>query len=600
MSGSPPVPDARAATRLGWLRGRVATGARALPHLAIAAVATFPLVLTPLTRLIGHEDVDVWNHAWGPWWFYESLSSGALPWRTDLLAAPNGGVLWYIDPIGATIGAGLVPLIGTIGAYNLAIFVQVALASVAARRLAVALGATPAASWVAAIGVSASPYLLSEIHNGVSEAVGVPWAVFALVAGRHALAPSPSDGATLRRWAVAGVWLGFTALGTWYYALGAATVLAAWALIPADDETVGAWRRAIVRRMVGLVVAGAIAAVIVVPVFALIRASIVSPDAIVNRGEASTSDRELLLGHNALDPLAFFVPGGFQSVDLAAQGEAFLHSSYLGIVAIALAAYARRPRALAAAIPALVLSLGPYLYVGGAWVIVGDARRVALPFRLLHVVLPDAAATHAQRVGFPGIALVAAVAAVGASRLTPRAVVAVTALVAADLLVSAPWPLARAPVLDTRAHEEIARVDDARRLVIDLPGEVGATMATSRYLVYQTFSRRPIPYRPDARAGTSALLGTRAFQLLALPSLYRDEPWAQAARAMARTPRDAIIRDFPGDARWVVVHRELDRGAQGVAAIEAMLTDWFGPPRVVGTHAVWDTIPARSAQPVRR
>ena len=67
-------------------------------HAGIAIAATWPTVTAPLTRMIGHADGDVWNHAWGPWWFWQSLGTGELPWHTTWLNAPWGGVLWFIDP----------------------------------------------------------------------------------------------------------------------------------------------------------------------------------------------------------------------------------------------------------------------------------------------------------------------------------------------------------------------------------------------------------------------------------------------------------------------------------------------------------------------
>ena len=36
-------------------------------HAALALVALWPMLLAPLTRMVGHTDGDVWNHAWGPW-----------------------------------------------------------------------------------------------------------------------------------------------------------------------------------------------------------------------------------------------------------------------------------------------------------------------------------------------------------------------------------------------------------------------------------------------------------------------------------------------------------------------------------------------------
>lgn len=540
-------------------------------HLLVAAVATFPLVLSPFSRLVGHEDVDVWNHAWGPWWFWRCLTEGRLPWRTELLNAPAGGVLWYIDPLGAIAGMPLVPILGVVAAYNAVVFAEVALASVAGRRLARALGATDAASWIAAVAVACSPYLLSEVHNGVSEAVGVPWSVFALAAGRRAL-----DEGGWRRWIETGAWLGVTAVGTWYYAFGTALTLLAWTLLARRRDA-----------LVGLGLAGLVTAAFAAPVALALRASVTAPDGIVARGEVGAADREMLLSHNAVDPRAFVAPGGFQSVDLAALGEAFVHSSYVGLVALGLALAARRPAVLLGALPTAVLALGPWLWWGGAWVEPSPKVRLALPFQALLLVLPDAAATHAQRVGWPVLAVVAGLAAVGASRLPVRALALLIPAVVADALFAAPWPLARAPALDTSLYAELPR--RGAGIVLDLPGEVGATMASSRYLVYQTASGLPIPYRPDARSGTSALLGVKAFAVLILPSLHR----AGLADHIVRLVREAGMVDLDvlvqTGVRWIVVHRELERGAQGTVAIERQLEAWYGAPEVRGTHALWDT-----------
>jgi hypothetical protein len=531
-------------------------------------------VLSPLSRLIGHPDVDVWNHAWGPWWYWRTLGTGTIPWDTPLLAAPDGGVLWYIDPLGALAGAPLVGVLGVVGAYNAVMFAWAALASVAGRDLARALGAEDGASWVAAVAVACSPYVLSELHDGVSEAAGVHWSVFALAAAWRAVeAPSA------RRWAIAGAWLGVAATGTWYLAFGAATVVATWAAL---------------RRRPGVLLAGVVALALAAPVLAVVRASVDSPRSLVMRAELGHADRELLLSHNAVDPRAFVAPLGFQSVDLTARGEAFRHSSYVGLVALALALAARRRDALAGAVPAAVLGLGPYLWWGGEWVRTAAGDRLGLPFLWVSAVLPAAAATHAQRVAWPALAVVAGLAAVGASRLSPRARAVAVALVAADALLASPWPLARAEELDVRAHTAI-RAASREGIVLDLPAEVGNTMTTSRYFVYQAYSDHPVPYRPDARAGTSSLLGVPAFAVLALPSMSRPEHRDRVAATVSSLSEVDLGVLVQKGVRWVVVHRELERGEQGLAGIERQLVAWFGQPTVTGTHAVWETRAGRGA-----
>jgi hypothetical protein len=571
--------------------------------IAIALVATFPMVLSPFSRLIGHGDVDVGNHAWGPWWWWSTLGRGTLPWETKLLGAPAGGVLWFIDPVLAGLGAAVVGIVGVVGAYNLVILLYVALAALATRSLARAFGAGEAA-WVAAVTAAMGPYLLSEVHNGVSEAVGVAWGTFALAAARRGLA-----GGGARAWVACGAWLGLATAGTWYYGFAAGITIGCWALL----ELLGPDRRAALRNVAGALGAGALAGVLAAPVLALVRASVSDPASLVLRSDVGPAVREVLLAHNAVDPRAFFAPFGFQSVDLAAQGEAFLHSSYVGLVALALAGWALRRgrvswRVAIGVLPAAVLSLGAWLSWGGEWVTIGGGR-LALPFGWLVSALPDAGATHSQRLAWPVIATVAALAAVGAGELIRehgrRVLIWITAACALDMALSAPWPLARMDALDTRAHEalgELARAERAaaraegrpvRVGVLDLPAEVGRTMATSRYLVYQAASGLPIPYRPDARGGTATLFGRPWFNVLFAMSAARPDEVESLRRALDGVTRVDLNLDST-ELRWIVLHRELERGAGDVLRLEQQLRAWFGEPEVSGEHLTWD-VRARGA-----
>ena len=65
----------------------------------LAMFVVWPLPLEMNSSIIGHPGNDTWNHVWGHWWVYESISSGTLPYQTDLLAYPNGGTLYFIDTI---------------------------------------------------------------------------------------------------------------------------------------------------------------------------------------------------------------------------------------------------------------------------------------------------------------------------------------------------------------------------------------------------------------------------------------------------------------------------------------------------------------------
>ena len=98
----------------------------------MALLAIWPVLIGPTQQMIGHDQGDVWNHAWGSWWFWQSLLDGTLPWHTEWLNAPNGGTLWFIDPIGALIGLPFTALFGPILAFNATVLVYAATTSWAA------------------------------------------------------------------------------------------------------------------------------------------------------------------------------------------------------------------------------------------------------------------------------------------------------------------------------------------------------------------------------------------------------------------------------------------------------------------------------------
>ena len=181
---------------------RAAAWRAAAGHLGLALLASMPMALSPASRLIGHPEVDVWNHAWGPWWFWTMLSQGSLPVQTDLLGAPMGGRLWFPDALGALVGAPLVPLLGPVLAWNGVVLFHLTLASIGGRSLARALGAGRTESWLGAALLACSPYLLSEVHNGISEAMAIGAPTLALAALLRAL-----EGPGLAAWRPGCVWV---------------------------------------------------------------------------------------------------------------------------------------------------------------------------------------------------------------------------------------------------------------------------------------------------------------------------------------------------------------------------------------------------------
>ena len=68
--------------------------------LCIACLLCWPIPIYLDSLLIGNPDIDVWNHAWGYWYVAQAFEQGKMPLETNLVGAPNGGLLYYIDMMG--------------------------------------------------------------------------------------------------------------------------------------------------------------------------------------------------------------------------------------------------------------------------------------------------------------------------------------------------------------------------------------------------------------------------------------------------------------------------------------------------------------------
>lgn len=524
------------------------------------------MIFRPHRVLIGSPNVDVWNHAWGPWWWWSAFSQGALPWRTALLQAPNGGVLWFIDPLLAFVGTPFVATLGPILAYNIVMFAEVVFISWAGRLLATRMGASDAASWVSAVGLACSAWVVCELHNGISEAVNIGPVALALAWGETA-----SKRPTFRNWLLAGCGVGLAVLASPYLGLGVGLVM----LVRGLPAIKHAW------------MGGLTALCISAPPLLALRGQLEHPDAIIKHPESMNLELAL---HNAVDPRTFVAPFGFRSVDLSAEG--FEHSLYLGLAALTLAVIGLTTKRtatrwwLAAIVVSLLCALGPYLYWGEGWLLINNAR-IRLPWWALQQLAPGLAVTHPLRLGVPALAIISALAALGADRLLGARSTWLAVLVGVDaLLISgAPWPIANAPAKPPAVYEHVvANTNDETAIVLDLPTDAGATMRTSRYLFWQAAAHhQPIPYGPDARANTSALINTPAFQALAQYCRRRDDeriasPPSQAA-AHPSTLRTRGVR-------WIVLHPAVD--PEAFPDLNQYLQENLGNPLDIEGTLLWD------------
>jgi hypothetical protein len=545
---------------------------------ALAVLVTWPMALDPVHTPVGHPGNDVWNHLWGYAWVASELSQGRLPLVTDLMSWPDAQRLYFIDTFGAVASLPLQWAGGPVLAYNVVVWVSVWTAGLGAwalvRHVLLDLrGPQPGlegAALAAGAAWMSAPHLVAQVHNGITETLYAGTLPITTLAAMRLYARPTARNAVL-----AGVAGGIGLAANAYYGLfgtlAAGAVLLAWALT----------RRARIdwRRLPGaLALAAAVGFVVAAPALATFASSLEGPDALVRR------DPEFvwrsLVAHNMTDVVGSVRPGRVYSPDLLAlHGEHLLIVTYLGwtVLVGAVAGLWTMPRWrdrlpwLAWFLGFWVLMLGPFLYVGGEYVLLAD-RRVPLPFLALFEAFPPfQRISHPFRFVMPATLGLATLASFAALRLPAWAQALVAALAVGENLAAspAPWPLARS---DARMpdYAQALVADPVPGGVIDLPVTV-PNLERAVYLYWQTAHGRPSPYLLNeplppvlARAPlVQALLVAEGSRVDTLPPVLPTLDLVASGRALGAL-----------GARYVVMHESLypaDRRALSLAILRHAL-----------------------------
>ena len=354
--------------------------------LLLAMFVVWPLPMEMNSSISGHPGNDTWNHVWGHWWVYESIFSGTLPYKTDLLAYPNGGTLYFIDTIQAVMMLPIQMIFGVVFAYNLLIILQIALCGFGAFLLSYRICFDEKASYIALFIFELSPHVLGQAYNGISETVCAGWfplTIWALIG----LLQQPTIKSAF--------WLGFLGslciLSSWYYGLFAilvSIIFILWSYI--RQKWLYDWY--LIAK--NLIIAIAIAASLIAFPFLFFQKSLDASDALVRRDPVFVE--QSLINHNITDIVAFFHPTKNPSPDLfSLYGEELIIVIYLGWIAILLSIYAflsiRNNRDLEVWILVVgiffLFSLGPYINVGGEY-LEFQGQKIPMPFLVLYKTFP--------------------------------------------------------------------------------------------------------------------------------------------------------------------------------------------------------------------
>lgn len=558
------------------------TAYAAMAALVLCVLLTWPVALYPDTLLLGHPGNDNWNHVWGYWWVGEAISQGQWPAWTPLLSYPDGGTLYFIDTVQALLSAPIQWLVGPAMAFNMIIMFGFALSAWGAWLLAYRLTGDAVCSGIAMVIYGASPHLLGQAYNGISETVCAGWLPIALWSLLHFL-----DRPTWRRALGLGAAMAITMLTSWYYGLFAViatAVIVGWRA--ARQPWVQPWVRSILR-LGGAALTGLL---LVAPALILFRTSLDAPDALVTRDPEFV--QASLLYHNITDLVAFFRPSKVASPDLLAlYGEQLVIVIYLGWVGLMLLGYAlvatRRHREFGPwiwlGVFFFIFSLGPYLNMNGGMVEI-DGRRVPLPFLPLFDALP-----LFSRISHPfrfvvGVSLaVSLLAAHGLRHMTRHVgfrarsglVLLLSGLALLEFRLGSPatLPVPTSDAVIPKAYSEMAQ-DPEPGAVLDLPLTV-PNLERAVYVWYQTAHGRPVPW------GLNDPMPEQLLKNRLTATLIRFEAHRSLSMSPGLPELDLVVGSMAladQGYRYIVLHERLYPEFKQIQ-VEALLTGLFGAPR---------------------
>jgi len=184
-------------------------------YLLCVCVVFWNVVKSPFTNIVGMAHLHVWEELWHFWWTATALTTGQSPFYSTMLGFPSGMNVFYdMSSISLPmISVPLQALFGVVGAYNVIAFLSLTAASFGAYLVCHRISGAPLASFLGGVVFGLSPFLQTELSNGMLENVFafafLPYFVLCLL--RIHARGRWTDGLA------AGLIAGFAALSSWYF-----------------------------------------------------------------------------------------------------------------------------------------------------------------------------------------------------------------------------------------------------------------------------------------------------------------------------------------------------------------------------------------------
>lgn len=331
------------------MKGGLVFLARLVVYTASAVAISWPLVLDPVTQVVGGPRTDAYNSLWSYWFVAQGIQGGEFPIQTTLLNFPEGGRLLVADPLNALLASPFTLVWGAPKAYALMVLLHLTFAGLFADILGRRLGGR---GWIAGLAYPWSAVVLAHLQNGSSEAAGVAWLPLAALAC-FSVVSTPT--VSLVRTVGAAVALAACGLGGGWYAGIDAYLLAACIVVFAPGG-----RRLLPALLLGVV--------LVAPAAYAFRALSTATDGLLDI-KAGNDLARIRRTIGSLDVRVPWHTGDFRAPNfrrLVQNASDLVHTAYIGYALLGLALWKGRNRALwVATLAAFVLAHGPVLLLDG-------------------------------------------------------------------------------------------------------------------------------------------------------------------------------------------------------------------------------------------
>ncbi|HET90418.1 MAG TPA: hypothetical protein ENN99_06740, partial [Chloroflexi bacterium] len=330
-----------------------------LLYLVIAIGMTWPLAEHLTTHFPGGSQ-DTLVHYWNGWWVEQAFESGQSPYHTSYLYYPQGLSLVYHNFAWFSIVTWLVlePLTGGLAAYNLSVFINLALCGLAAFLLAYELTGDRRASFLAGLIYQCWPFRLYQLdHPNLISTQWIPLFLLFLIRTMER-----------KRWQDA-VWAGLFVVLTGYtrwQQLIPAAILGGIYFLSTLPRQRAHWRRwAPLLLLTGLITAASLT----LPFLMLMQQQRTAPAEVLREDEEASMQTDVLayvtpsLRHPVFGPVTESAYERYYPD----RSEERRFSAYIGVVALTLALWgaSKTRRAglpwVAMALVLMLLALGPTL-----------------------------------------------------------------------------------------------------------------------------------------------------------------------------------------------------------------------------------------------